>query len=134
MPLSQKGFSSSKLLLGLLAILILSVLFFRVEIQRIYHGLTLFDKANIVENMRNSNQHYTSSNVEAAKQTWQLNKGEPLSLPETFNYYGEAINTADYINYTHTGSLLVMQHGDLRYENYFRGETENDPPYFFFCR
>ncbi|MCV6623172.1 MAG: beta-lactamase family protein [Cellvibrionaceae bacterium] len=125
MPLSQKGFSS-KLLLGLLAIFILSVFFFRVEIQRIYHGLTLFDKANIVENMRNSDQHYASSNVEAGKQTWQLHKGEPLSMPETFNYYGEAINTADYINYTHTGSLLVMQHGDIRYENYFRGETEND--------
>ncbi|WP_299973292.1 serine hydrolase [uncultured Pseudoteredinibacter sp.] len=126
MSLSQKGFSASKLLLGLLAILILSVFFFRVEIQRIYHGLTLFDKANIVENMRNSDQHYTSSNVEAAKQTWQLHKGEPLSLPETFNYYDEVLNTADYIGYTHTGSLLVMQHGDIRYENYFRGETEND--------
>lgn len=124
MPLSQKGFSS-KLLLSLLAIFILSV-FFRVEIQRTYHVLTLFDKANIVENMRNSDQYYASSNVEAAKQTWQLNNGEPLSLPESFNYYGEAISTADYINYTHTGSLLVMQHGDVRYENYFRGETEND--------
>ncbi|WP_299772675.1 serine hydrolase [uncultured Pseudoteredinibacter sp.] len=126
MPLSQKGFSSSKLLLGLLAILILSVIFFRVEIQRVYHGLTLFDKANIVENMRNSDQHYASSNVKAAKQTWQLHKGEPLSLPESFNYYDQALNTADYIDYTHTGSLLVMQHGGVRYENYFRGETEND--------
>ncbi len=123
---AQNGFSVSKLLFSIVTILVLTALFFRTEIQRIHHGLTLFDAENIVENMRNSNEHYASSNMKAPSKAWTLEKGQGLDLPTSFDFYGEAINSADYLDYTHTGSLLVMQHGKIRYEKYFRGETASD--------
>ncbi|MBB6522448.1 serine hydrolase domain-containing protein [Pseudoteredinibacter isoporae] len=123
---TQKGFSVSKTLFSILTILVLIALFFRTEIQRMHHGLTLFDEANIVDNMRNSNQHYSSSDMSAGDKHWSLENGANLSLPESFEYYGENINSNEYLHYTHTGSLLVLQQGKIRLEEYFRGETEND--------
>lgn len=123
---TQKGFSVSKTLFSIITILVLIALFFRTEIQRMHHGLTLFDEANIVENMRNSNEHYSSSDMNAGQQVWALDKGSSLELPESFEYYGEKINSKDYLQYSHTGSLLVLQKGKIRLEEYFRGETESD--------
>lgn len=123
---TQKGFSVSKTLFSIITILVLIALFFRTEIQRMHHGLTLFDEANIVENMRNSNEHYSSSDMSAGQQVWALDKGSNLELPESFEYYNEKINSKDYLQYSHTGSLLVLQKGKIRLEEYFRGETESD--------
>ncbi|GAA6153485.1 serine hydrolase domain-containing protein [Pseudoteredinibacter isoporae] len=123
---TQKGFSVGKFLFSILTILALVALFFRTEIQRIHHGLTLFDEANIVENMRNSNEHYLSRDVSAGNHVWPLEKGDTLILPENFDYHGERLNSEEYLHYTHTGSLLVLQHGKIRLETYYRDETETD--------
>lgn len=123
---AQNGFSVSKLLFSIVTIVVLTALFFRNEIQRIHHGLTLFDAQNIVENMRNSNEHYASSEMQASKDVWPLENGEVLSLPKTFDYYGESINSESYLDYTHTGSLLVIQNGKIRFEKYLRDETPSD--------
>lgn len=45
--------------------------------------------------------------------------GEPLQLPETFEYEGRQVNTEQFLADSETSALLILQDGRVRYENYW---------------
>jgi len=51
-------------------------------------------------------------------------KFENIPLPLDFNYAGRIFNTLEYLDYSYTQGLLVLQNDTIVYENYWRGQNE----------
>lgn len=126
MQASIQGSVIGKFLFFLIFLLLAGSLYFHSEIASLHHGLTLFDKDKIVQNMRNSNEHFPSSDMPKSTRPEPLPLGETMALPSHFDYHGERLNSQDYIDYTHTGGLMVLQGGKVRFEQYYQGETATD--------
>ena len=85
--------------------------------SRLYRVITLFDKNTIVENFRNMNKIGFPMRVAKRSQNIAtfINKQSPDEsiIPESFDYEGEKINTADYLrDYWVTGLVVLRGSSD----------------------
>lgn len=121
-----RGFALRNALLFIVASCLVIAWIFQTELNRLYHTLSWFDEDKIVMNMRTSDVHFPVSSMSKSSKPQALPHAEAKNLPETFEFGKQSFNTQDYLDYTHTGSLLVADHGKVRFEEYYRGETEAD--------
>jgi len=45
--------------------------------------------------------------------------GEPIDLPANFIFEGKMVNVDEYLSRTDTAALLIIQNGEIKYENYW---------------
>jgi CubicO group peptidase (beta-lactamase class C family) len=117
-----------KILLGLVALIgvaaLIVVLFYRQEARQLYKVLTFFDKENISQNFRGTNQIFRTSTVPQPAQSHPFSiSSKPYSLLESFQLNDSTINTKAFLDYTLTDALLIIQHDTLKYEYYGNGFT-----------
>lgn len=98
-------------------------LVYRAEIARLVAVINLFAPDTIVENFRSMDRLFESRPVRAGGTVWELPAGAPLALPATFPFGGQEMDTADFLDYTHTTGLIVLHDGKVVFEEYYRGET-----------
>ncbi len=106
--------------LGLL-VLAVAVLFFsfRDRIDRASTVATLFTGAEQYENFNRMDEMFPSSTLVPAPTPLQFPGGDPISLPDQFEYGDETISTETFLEETDTSALLVLKDGAIVYENYW---------------
>jgi len=114
-----------KILLGAFPCLIIAVIIFFPKIKRLHLAITLFDAENIVENFRSFDQVMPVSRLTPPPQPYQFPKGEPLSLPGKFNHEGNLMSSSDFIKDFRTTGLMVIQNGEMVFEQYYLGNKPN---------
>lgn len=111
-----------KILLGAGAfILVLAIgagLYFKREIDRAQFAATLFSGAEQYENFNRLAELYPVTTMEAAPESFDFPEGEAISLPASFTYKGQTVDTETFLAETDTSAVLVLQGGQVRFERY----------------
>ncbi|MBO6544644.1 MAG: serine hydrolase [Alphaproteobacteria bacterium] len=112
-----------KILIGagalVLVVAIGAGLYFKREIERASFAATLFSGAEQYENFANIANMFPVATMSASRTPFQFEEGEKIQLPESFEYNGKSVQTADFLAKTDTGALLVIENGKVRYEDYW---------------
>jgi CubicO group peptidase (beta-lactamase class C family) len=109
---------------GSLTLFIFALIFYWGNISRLATAVTLFEKPFIVENFRSMKDVFQASTITKSKQAYQFSRTErALQLPETFELKGETINTREFLEFTQTNGLIVIQHDEILLEEYHLGHT-----------
>lgn len=95
------------------------------QIKRLYHVITLFDEDKIVTNFSNIKSMVSTAEIKPSTQA-SVFSYEEKSLPKSFSYKGEDLNTQEYIERTSTTALLVLKGNTISYENYFQDTLATD--------
>jgi len=113
---------------GLLTlIMVVVLLFFRLEAYQLYKVHTLFDKEVISENFRSADRIFPTTTVPKADTPYRFAvAAEPITLPESFPLDDSILHTQPYLDYTLTDALLVIRHDTLLYEYYANGFGPED--------
>jgi len=114
-----------KILKIILILLVIALILFFPKLKRLYHTIHLFDEANIIENFRSFDKAFPSSTLTASPNPFIYPKGEKISLPTTFDFEGQSINTESFLKESSTTGLLVIQDDKLVFEAYYLGNTES---------
>lgn len=111
------------LLVALLLLAGLTAYVYRDTFWRFRSALTLFAPEHIVENFRSMETLFTASVVHHGEDVWPLPKGPAITLPESFEFGGDTLDVAHFLEYTATTGLIVLHEGRVVFEAYYRGET-----------
>lgn len=122
----NSGKTKSFLLRGLLVLLAASVIagaFNYSKIIRLYRVVSLFNTDVIDENFRSMDILFDSKVVEKGdnphKFTYALKE-----LPQYYTYKKEQKKISDFLDSTHTTGLIVLKDNSVKYEKYYRGNSE----------
>ncbi|MGH0033832.1 MAG: serine hydrolase domain-containing protein [Myxococcota bacterium] len=95
-----------------------AALVYERELRRIQFALSLFTGAEQYEAFARIPEIYPTSRMPAAATPHSFPEGEPISLPESFDYAGATVDTQTFLAETDTSALLVLEDGRVRYERY----------------
>ncbi|MEM7217338.1 MAG: serine hydrolase [Pseudomonadota bacterium] len=101
----------------LLGLLVLGLLF-RQELQRLGYQRSLFTGAPQHEHFVRQDAYYPVNEMLPAAQTVEFPSGSPLTLPAAFAHGSKRLETEAFLTRTDTGALLILQDGEVRYEDY----------------
>ncbi|HET8732022.1 MAG TPA: serine hydrolase [Moraxellaceae bacterium] len=90
-------------------------------IRRVYVAATLFDRGSIVSHFTHMAEIFPSTPVPASTAPRRLPQGAPLVLPARFSAFGKNFALAQYLRDTGTDGLIVLQDGNVVFEQYFQG-------------
>jgi CubicO group peptidase (beta-lactamase class C family) len=113
-----------KVILILLAVLVILGLFYRKELTRLYHVITLFEPNVIVDNFRNMDTMFDYRTVHRGETVFELTD-KKRALPDTYVYEGETKSTAEFIDETWTTGLIVLKGDTVAFEKYYLGNDRN---------
>ncbi|MBV1909019.1 MAG: beta-lactamase family protein [Kangiellaceae bacterium] len=119
-----------KIVLSIVLIAIAATAFFWsqiIELNALRKYVSTFAPENIDRNFRELYIKYPAIDIKATDDVYPLKlKSTENVFPESFDHYGEQINTNSFITRTHTTGIMVMHKGELIYEMYDRGNTAED--------
>ncbi len=109
---------------GTLTLLVFAIFFYWGNITRLVTAVTLFEEPYIVENFRNMKEVFQASTITKSGEPYQFQKTDKaFQLPETFVLNDETLNTREFLEYTQTNGLIVIQHDQILLEEYHLGHT-----------
>ncbi len=76
------------------------------------------------ERFRNFYKNFPSKKLDASEEVYVLPRAEK-DLPKIFSFQNTARKIQDWIEDTQTQGLIVIKNGVIRYENYFRGHSDD---------
>ncbi len=92
---------------------------FSRDIDRLAFVTTLFSGAEQYENFPRMVEMFPVLEMKPAEVPHQIPEGSVISLPSSFNYQGDRLETASFLQETDTSALLVMKDGRIRFEEYW---------------
>jgi len=113
-----------KSILVLIAVLVVAGLFYRKELTRLYHVITLFEPDVVVDNFRNMDAMFDYRTVHRGETVFELSS-EKRALPETYIHEGEVKSTAEFIDETWTTGLIVLKGDKVAFEEYYLGNDKD---------
>lgn len=114
---------TKKILLALLITLIGLGLFYAAKIRRVYHAMSLFEADAIVDNFRTVNDWWSSTPIQAPKETISFPSRSGTELPDSFEALGRSVRVNEFLEKTYTVGLLVLQNDTVVHESYYRDHT-----------
>ena len=126
-----------KIILGLFAILLITLFLFRENINDILllkKYSDMFVPADINHNFRNLHHQYPAVKISKSAEAYQI----PITIeqevfPPTFTYEKETFSTKAEIEKRHFTSLIVLKDGAIIKEEYYRGNTKENLNILFSC-
>ena len=115
-----------KILLGIFIVAILAALIFGPKALRVYNFIHLFDEDKIAYNFININKIFPITSITKSSSPHIFNKQE-FVLPEFYELDGKTYNLAESLDYFKSDGLIVLHNGDLLYENYWQGNSKDQP-------
>ena len=94
--------------------------FYHKRLIRVYHVVTLFNADRIVANFRKMDSMFQTLEISRAPRPHVFERA-PEPLPDSFTHRGQRQQTATWLSETWTTGLIVIRHGNITYEDYFRG-------------
>jgi CubicO group peptidase (beta-lactamase class C family) len=107
-------------------LLISAIAFNFDEVRRLYQLNFLYSEDTIIENFRNMDAYFPTKEVQTLNPSPLPVDEYPKTLPKSFAYKGQNISTDYFMRYTGTTSLIVLQDGNIVFEQYFLDETQQD--------
>ena len=115
-----------KILLGIFIVAILAALIFGPKALRVYNFIHLFDEDKIAYNFININKIFPITSITKSSSPHIFNKQE-FVLPEFYELDGKTYDLAESLDYFKSDGLIVLHNGDLLYENYWQGNSKDQP-------
>lgn len=114
-----------RVVLGLVAVLILTGVVFRKEITQLYHVINLFEADVIVHNFSNID---TLIDTEVIERSGPLNAfgSNPIEFPDAFQHDGSNTSIPQWLNETSATALVVVKGDDIVFEDYYQGTDATD--------
>ena len=103
----------------LVAAIGIAYIVFKPNLGRLDMVATLFTGVEQYENFASIKDMYPTTLLTAASTPYDFPSGEPLGLPDSFNFEGSEYSVDDFLALTDTSALLVIQDGSVRFEEYF---------------
>lgn len=103
-------------------ILIVFAMVYHKQLTRVYHVIRLFEPEYILHNFRSMEAMFDTAQVRRGPVTHQFERNL-RDLPSTYVYKGQTRKISDFLESTWTTGLVVLQHGAIVFEHYFRGNT-----------
>jgi len=96
------------------------------ELHALYLYSKIYEPESIDENFRTMSQHYPAITIPKDGDSYNfIYSQKPEQLPEIFDYEGEERNISQWLERTHTTGIAILKGGELVYENYARGNSED---------
>lgn len=95
------------------------------EIKRAQFVASMFSGTDQVENFRNMDAIFPTRVIARGGEPYALPQGAEIDLPKTYAYEGKTLDSAKFLNDTDTTALVVVQHGKIVHEEYWRGNTKD---------
>jgi len=108
----------------LIGILVVFAVTKRADIKRLSAVNNLFDEDKIVQNFSNMDKLFLTRDVDVGNVPDYQEFFSPL--PEIVTVQGEPRNLKGLLEQTDTTSLLVLNDGVIRHEDYYQGTSQND--------
>lgn len=96
-------------------------------LRRAYVAATLFDRGVISQHFTHMTAVFPSVPVAPAAAPRPLPAGAPLALPARFTAFGQAHDVVAYLRATGTDGLIVLQDGNVVFEQYYQGHDAASP-------
>ncbi len=117
---------AGRIALAVLAVIVVGVAIFGVakwrEINRVRFVSSMFSGVEQVDRFRDMDSYFPVRAFQRSGPVSVLPAGSKITLPETFDWYGETREIASFLDETDTTGLLVAKgDGTLVYEKYWRG-------------
>ena len=116
----------NKILIGSVILILLGLVIYGPKAIRVYNVVHLFDQDKIVNNFINMDKVFPSKPIKASSNPHIFNV-RTFDLPEFYELEGKQHNLAEALEYFKSDGLIVLQNGDLIYENYWQGNSQNQP-------
>ena len=116
----------NKILIGIVIIILLGLVIYGPKAIRVYNVVHLFDQDKIVNNFINMDKVFPSKPIKASSNPHIFNV-RTFDLPEFYELEGKQHNLAEALDYFKSDGLIVLQNADLIYENYWQGNSQNQP-------
>ena len=116
----------NKILIGIVVAIILAAVIYIPKAIRVYNVIHLFDEDKIVENFINMDKVFPSTPVKSSGTPHVFQTGS-FKLPEFYELNGEEHNLLEALDYYKTDGLIVLHEGALVYENYWQGNSKDQP-------
>ena len=115
-----------KILLGLFILAVSAALIFGPKALRVYNFIHLFDEDKIAYNFININKIFPTIPIVKSSSPHVFKK-QDFELPESYELDGKTYNLAESLDYFKSDGLIVLHNGDLLYENYWQGNSQDQP-------
>ena len=115
-----------KILLGLFILAVSAALIFGPKALRVYNFIHLFDEDKIAYNFININKIFPTIPIVKSSSPHVFKK-QDFELPESYELDGKTYNLAESLDYFKSDGLIVLHNGDLMYENYWQGNSKDQP-------
>lgn len=126
-----------KIILLLFAVLLLTLFFFREninDIRLLKKYSDMFVPADIDHNFRTLHQQYPALKIPKVAEEYQIPIAKEQDVfPKSFTYENEIFSTEAEIEKRHVTSLIVIKDGQIIKEEYFRGNTKEHLNILFSC-
>ena len=110
---------------AVLALIVVAGVWKWPEIQRMRFVSSMFSGEEMVSRFRNMDEYFPTRTFHREGPVSELPQGEIVELPASYAYAGEARNTGKFLMDTDTTGLLVVHHGRVVYEKYWRGNDRD---------
>jgi len=114
----------NKVLILILIIIIAIAIFYVPKTLRVYKMIHLYDKDKIVYNFLNMDKIFPISKISASKLPHVFETRE-FKLPDVYLLDGKEHNLLEGLDYFRSDGMVVLHNGDLIYENYWLGNSED---------
>lgn len=85
----------------------------------------------LTQSFRSAFQSFGGTTIKAPENTLTFRRLDGITLPETFEYEGETYTLESMLDSTFTTGFLVALDDQILFEDYFRGESEDDQHIMF---
>jgi CubicO group peptidase (beta-lactamase class C family) len=116
--------TKTKVLLSLLALVLVLGALYSKSIHRLYKVVTLYDEDKIVDNFIGMHKFFSFTTLKGSNAPVILPQA-PATLPAHFNFSGDEILLADFLEQNRTTGLLVIKDGQIVHEQYRLGFNQN---------
>lgn len=94
------------------------------KVSRLWKFNTLFREDKIVQNFRSMHELVPFHVVHRGDAVYEFGR-DSENLPETFDYKGKTYKIDELLENTWTTGLIIIKDDKIRFEKYYRGNTEN---------
>jgi CubicO group peptidase (beta-lactamase class C family) len=114
-----------RILAAAVLVVLVTALFYRTEITRLYTVTHLFDEDRIVHNFQHMDELFDSSPIEGGGEVFEFERGS-YTLPESFVLEGKTYDTEAYLAETMTTGLLILHNDKILLERYALGHSAEE--------
>lgn len=95
-------------------------------IKRLYNVIHLFDEGRIINNFQNMDEMVPVARLTPSKTPYAYQKNIGYSLPNQFPFNNSAYDVQEFLEYTQSEGLMIIQNDTIIYEDYWLGLDESN--------